>query len=200
MIKLYDFVLSGHAHRVRLMLSLLKLEHETIGLDLVNGEHKGEQYKELSPFGLVPVLDDDGFIVRDSNAILVYLASKYGQEWLPQDPETLARIHEWLAKEASNAPGSARLVTVFGRDLDQQKMIEESHELLAIMDNQLDSHDWLAAPHATIADVSVYSYIYLAPEGGVSLDKYSNVLKWLARVEALPGFLAMPRTAAGLVA
>ena len=77
MIKLYRHALSGHSHRVEMFLSLLDLDYSLIDVDLMNGEHKTEQFLKLNPFGQVPVLDDDGVIIFDSNAILVYLAEKY---------------------------------------------------------------------------------------------------------------------------
>jgi glutathione S-transferase len=83
MMKLYHFPLSGHAHRARLFLSLLDLPHEVIDVDLANGEHKSPAFLAINPFGQVPVLEDDGVYISDSNAILVYLAKKSGRsEWL----------------------------------------------------------------------------------------------------------------------
>ena len=97
MIKLYDFPLSGHAHRVRLMLSLLNLEYDCIPVKLDQGKHLDDTFTELNPFQQVPVLDDNGFIVRDSVAILCYLTNEYGPQWYPQDSRSIARVQEWLA-------------------------------------------------------------------------------------------------------
>lgn len=194
MIKLYDFPLSGHAHRVRLMLSLLDLEYECIHVKLDEAEHLGAVYTELNPFQQVPVLDDDGFIVRDSVAILCYLAKKYAPQWYPQDAKSIARIHEWLSiatKEIAAGPASARLVNVFGAKLDHAAVIEQSNELLSIINMQLEGKKWIAIDEASIADIAAYTYIAHAPEGGVSLAPYSNIIAWLARIEALPGFVAM---------
>ena len=86
-IKLYNFPRSGHAHRVELMLSLLQLPTELIFVDLAKGEHKQPDFLALNSFGQVPVIDDQGVVLADSNAILVYLAQKYGNgRWLPTDP------------------------------------------------------------------------------------------------------------------
>lgn len=201
MIKLYDFPLSGHAHRARLMLSLLKLQHEIVHVKLDEGEHLEKPYTDINPFQQVPVLDDNGFVVRDSVAILCYLASQYDDKWYPNDAKSIARIQEWLVvatKEMSTGPAAARLVTVFGADLDQDKAIEDSHKLLTIMNAHLEGRQWLALDHVTIADVAGYSYIAHAPEGGVSLKAYNNVTAWLQRIEALPGFVPMTKTAVSL--
>ena len=97
-IRLYDNPVSGHAHRVRLFLSLLDLEFETIVIDMREGEHKTPDYLKLSPLGQVPTLVDDEIVITDSCAALVYLAKKYGDsQWLPEDPEGAARIQRWLS-------------------------------------------------------------------------------------------------------
>src|SRR5471032_2979201 len=97
-IKLYNFPRSGHAHRVELMLSLLNLPTELIFVDLPKGEHKQPEFLALNSFGQVPVIEDDGVVLADSNAILVYLAQKYGHgRWLPTDPVGAAKVQRWLA-------------------------------------------------------------------------------------------------------
>jgi len=201
MIKLYDFPLSGHAHRVRLMLSLLNIKYELKHVKLDAAEHLGTEFTSLNPFQQVPILDDDGFIVRDSVAILTYLATKYAPEWFPQDAESVAKIQEWLViatKEIATGPAAARLVNVFKAELDHNNAIEQSHKLLRIMDTHLQGRDWLALDQVSIADIAAYSYIAHAPEGDVSLESYSNILNWLERVESLENFIPMDKTQVGL--
>lgn len=201
-IKLYNFPRSGHAHRVELMLSLLQLPTELIFVDLAKGEHKQPAYLAINSFGQVPAIDDGGVVLADSNAILVYLAQKYGNgRWLPADPVGAARVQRWLSAAAGPiafGPAAARLVTVFGAQLNAEEAITCAHNLLKVMDAELGKTAYLAGAEPSIADVSAYSYIAHAPEGNVSLDDYDNVRTWLARVEALPGFVGMPRTVAGL--
>ncbi len=201
-IKLYNFPRSGHAHRVELMLSLLQLPTELIFVDLAKGEHKQPGYLAINSFGQVPAIDDGGVVLADSNAILVYLAQKYGNgRWLPADPVGAAHVQRWLSAAAGPiafGPAAARLVTVFGAQLNADEAITRAHNLLKVMDVELGKTPYLAGEEPTIADVSAYSYIAHAPEGNVSLDEYGNVRAWLARVEALPGFVGMPRTVAGL--
>ncbi|VAW68464.1 Glutathione S-transferase, unnamed subgroup [hydrothermal vent metagenome] len=202
MIKLYDFPLSGHAHRVRLMLSLLDIDYELIHVKLDEGEHLGEAYSQLNQFQMVPVLDDNGFIMRDSVAIIAYLATKYATQWYPQDAQSIARVQEWLAvatKEIAEGPAAARLVNVFKADLDHSRLIEQSHHLLNIINKHLQGREWLALKNASIADIAAYTYIAHAPEGGVSLEGYPHILSWLQRVEALAGFVPMEKLSVGLV-
>ncbi|MDU9028046.1 glutathione S-transferase family protein [Pseudomonas mediterranea] len=201
-IKLYHFPLSGHAHRVQLMLSLLELPVEVVFVDLAKGAHKQADFLAINPFGQVPVIDDNGVILADSNAILVYLAQKYGKgRWLPSDPLGAARVQRWLSVAAGPihaGPATARLITVFGAPYNAEDVIARSHNLLKVIDQHLSGSTWLAGDAPTIADVAGYSYISHAPEGNVSLDDYVHVREWLARIEALPGFVGMPRTAVGL--
>lgn len=201
-IKLYNFPRSGHAHRVELMLSLLQLPTELIFVDLATGEHKQPQYLAINSFGQVPAIDDNGVVLADSNAILVYLAQKYGNgRWLPADPVGAAHVQRWLSAAAGPiafGPAAARLITVFGAQLNAEEVIGRAHNLLKVMELELGKTAYLAGEEPTIADVSAYSYIAHAPEGNVAMDDYANVRAWLARIEALPGFVAMPRTVAGL--
>lgn len=100
MIKLYGYELSGNSYKVKLMLSLLRLEYEWIKVDLLKGEHKSAEFLALNPFGQVPVLVDH-VVFQDAQAILVYLARRYGSEqWLPDDPESLSRVVRWLSTTA----------------------------------------------------------------------------------------------------
>ena len=89
--KLYYHPLSGHAHRARLFLSLIGVPHELVEVDLMKGAHKAPDFLKLNKFGQVPVLDDNGVVISDSNAILVYLAKKYRKtDWLPETPAEAA--------------------------------------------------------------------------------------------------------------
>ncbi|NIE77724.1 glutathione S-transferase [Pantoea sp. Ap-967] len=205
MIKFYNFPKSGHAHRIELMLSLLGLPAEQVFVDLAKGAHKQPEFLALNPFGQVPVIDDNGTVIADSNAILVYLASTYDPsgQWLPHDPVAAARVQRWLSVAAGPlafGPAAARLVTVFGAAFNPDEVIGRAHTLLKVIDSELAKAAFLAGSQPTIADVANYSYIAHAPEGNVSLEPYPNVRAWLARIEALPGFVAMPRTAVGLQA
>ncbi len=200
--KLYYHPLSGHSHRAQLFLSLLGIDADLIEVDLAAGAHKSPEFLKLNPFGQVPVLDDGGTIIPDSNAILVYLAKKHAVEnWLPEDPKGAAAVQRWLsvaAGEIAYGPCAARLVTVFGAKFDAGEVIARAHVVLKRIDAELDGRRWMAAEYPTIADVALYSYIARAPEGNVDRSAYTNVNAWLERVEALPGFVAFQKTAVGI--
>lgn len=197
-IRLHGFDLSGHVHRVRLMLSLLSLPCESVPVDLIAGEHKQPAFLARNPFGQVPVLELDGHTLADSNAILVYLALTRdpARRWLPGDPLLQARVQRWLSVAAgplAQGAAAARVNVLFKRPDNPQSRALAQH-LLGLMESHLAGRDWLAADHATIADVAMYSYTAHAPEGGVPLDPWQQVRAWLQRVEALPGFVGLQRS------
>lgn len=198
-IRLYTHPISGHAHRVALMLSLLRVPFECVEVDLMKGAQKSPEFLAKNPFGQVPVIEDGDVTLADSNAILAYLALRYDPSgtWLPRDPVSLARVQQWLSIAAgplAQGPSSARLVVLLGAKLDHERCKTIAHQLYTVIDAHLASRRFLVGEAPTIADVALYSYTVLAPEGGVSLKAYAHVLDWLARVEALPGFLPMLRT------
>ncbi len=199
---LYRFARSGHSHRAELFLSLLGLPVTPVDVDLAGGQHKTPEYLAMNCFGQVPVIRDGDVTVADSNAILCYLASRYGAEhWLPREPAQAAQVQRWLSVAAGQlayGPCAARLITVFGAKFNPEEVIARAHALFVILDAELAARDWLVGEQVTIADIALYSYTAHAPEGNVALDAYPHIRAWLARIEALPGFVAMPATAAGL--
>lgn len=194
-IKLYRSAISGHAHRAELFLSLLGLPCASIDLDLRAGQQRHPEFLKLNPFGQVPVIDDNGAVVADSNAILVYLAIKYGDEhWLPRDPVGAATVQRWLSVAAGDiafGPAVARLGKVLGVQVDIEGAARRAERLFAVMEKELASRPWLCGASPTIADIACYSYIARAPEGGISLEPYPSLRAWLARIEALPRFIPM---------
>lgn len=196
MITLYDMALSGNCHKVRLLLSLLALPYQTQTVDLRGGEQRGPNHLQRNPFAQVPVLDDDGLVIRDSQAILVYLAKRYGGEsWWPDDAYQLAQIASWLstaANEVANGPATLRRHHKFGSPIDTATARQIADKVLGIIDRQLQNQDWLVGDSVSIADIAVYPYLALAPEGGLDIAAYPNILAWFQRIRALPGYVAMP--------
>jgi glutathione S-transferase len=201
LLKLYRASLSGHSHRAQLFLSLLGLPVQLIDVDLRQRAHKSPEFLALNRFGQVPVLDDAGLVIADSNAILVYLAERYDTEhrYYPTDPALRAEAQRWLSVAAGalySGPCVARLVSVFGAPFDHDAAKRKSHELFELLEAELSARPFLVAAAPSIADVALYSYTAHAPEGGVSLEAYPAIRRWLARIEALPGFVGMQRTEA----
>ena len=146
--KLYHHPLSGHAHRAHLFLSLAGMAHELIPVDLAHAAHKQPEFLQRNAFGEIPVLDDNGIIIADSNAILVYIARKTGpSHWLPQDLATEAEVQRWLSVAAGKiAYGAcaARLITVFGASFDSREVISRAHATLEVIEQTLSDKRWIA--------------------------------------------------------
>ena len=205
-IRFHRVAISGHSHRVELFMSMLGLPFEVINVDLMAGAHKKPDFLAMNPFGQVPVIEDGDVTLADSNAILVYLTHRYAQnaeQWLPGDPLGAARVQRWLSVAAGPlafGPSAARVIQLFKKPDSPDDAIARAHALFAVMEQQLASSKFLTGDSATLADIANYSYVAHAPEGNVSLDGYPNVRAWLARVEALPGFVPMVKSAIGLAA
>lgn len=187
---------SGHTQRVSAFLSILGLAWR---LERTPAEaRRTPEFLARNPFGQVPVLEDGELRLTDSNAILVYLARRYdaSDRWLPRDPIGEARVQKWLsvaAGELAFGPARARAAKNFPRpEYDWQAASALAQRLFALLEAHLADRTWLAADHATIADLAMYGYTKRAPEGDVSLAPYPAILGWLARVEALPGFVPLP--------
>ena len=196
MMTLYEFALSGNCHKIRLMLSLLGLDYRSVVVNGSEQQQKSVDFLSMNPFGQVPVLTDDDVIVRDSQAILVYLARKYGNEqWLPNEATALAEVAVWLstaANEVSMGPNRLRLHYKFGRAINSEESRQTAINLLNILQGRLEKYEWLATDHLTIADIAIYPYIALAPEGRLDLESYPAVTGWVSRIQALPGYVGMP--------
>jgi glutathione S-transferase len=194
--KLYDLELSGNCYKVRLFAALARIPLDIAAVDFLGGAHKQPPLIDLNPWGEIPILVDGEVVLRDSQAILVYLAVEYaGETWFPRDAAGMAEVMQWLstaANDVQNGPASARLVDKFGYAIDKADTLKRSARILPLIEAHLAGRQWLALERPTIADCAVFPYIALAPEGGISLSGYPNTRQWLGRVKALPHFLAMP--------
>ena len=204
MITLYDYELSGNCYKVRLLLDILQLPYTRRPVEFFPGfEHKSEALLALNPLGQLPILDDAGFVLRDAQAILGYIARRYAPDspWYPvSDARRLAEINMWLAfaNDLTATASAARLQQVFDFDLDADKARRGAYQLFRI----LDEHLWLAEQAAdgvwlcsgsqpTIADLACFPYVMLAPEGGISLLDFPALRRWTDRVKRIPGFTVM---------
>lgn len=197
-LRLHQHPLSGHSHRVALFLSILGLPYQRIEVDVRAGAHKQPPFLALNPLGQVPVLEDGALVIPDSNAILVYLAGRHDPEgrWYPRDPLGAGQVQRWLsiaAGQLAAGPARARLIKIFGLPQDPAPCIAIAEQLFGFLERHVGAQPFLVGDRATIADLALYAYCARAPEGGVSLEPYPQLRAWLARIEALPGFVPMPR-------
>lgn len=194
LITLYALPPSGNSQKVRIALALLGLPFGEVSL--TGGKHKQPDFLALNPLGQVPVLDDDGVVIRDSGAILAYLAARYRPgDWDGHNPAERGHILQWLmlaANEAQNGPARLRLAALFGASVDQAAATAITTRLLDLVDKRLADRNWLEGGRMTIADLALAPYLALAHQGGVMLDEHHRVAAWIARIAALPNFPPMP--------
>lgn len=199
-IVLHGTELSGHTHRVELLLRALALPFRFVPAP--TEVRRSAAFLALNPLGQVPVLQDGDITLSDSNAILVYLAKRYDPlgQWLPNDAVAAAGVQRWLsiaAGELAHGPNVARLIALGKASGDRQRAVAITERLLRFTDVHLRDRSFLAAGTPTIADVACYSYLAVAPEGGIALTPYPAVRAWLVRMEQLPDFRPMPTSSPG---
>jgi len=192
---LYGTERSGHAHRVVLLLRMLEIPYRFVNTPVE--ARRSADFLRLNPLGQIPVLEDGHTVICDSNAILVYLAKRYapGSPWLPEEPLAAAGVQRWLsiaAGEIKYGPALARVIVQWGDPSDRECALQITNRVFRFMEAHLGERAYLAADHATIADLACYSYTAHAPEGDVSLQPYPALRNWLSRIEALPRFVPMP--------
>lgn len=168
MITLYDYELSGNCYKLRLLMSMLGIEYKTVPVDFYPGrEHKSDWFLKLNPLGQLPVIEDDGLVLRDAQAILVYIGSKYDPSgtWYPRDnPALLGEISQWLAfaDGITGTASAARLHDGLFYELDVEAARAGAHRLFRILDEHLwfgeqEGRDWIcSAPHPTVADIACF--------------------------------------------
>jgi glutathione S-transferase len=202
--KLYSHPLSLNCYKVRLLLSFLKQDYDYENVDLVNDQHKSDEFLTLHPLGQVPVLVDDDFSIWDSQAILVYLARKFeNEQWLPLTARASAQITAWLsfaAKELAIGLAAARVHHILGEqginfvtrlNIEIDSATSQGEKSLAVLNNYLSDHQWLAGDTPTIADIACFPAIEFAHEGKISLSAYPRVQTWVDQVKQQPGYIPM---------
>ena len=201
--KLYDYELSGNCYKIRLMLSILGVGYETQTVDFYPGmEHKSDWFLEINPLGQLPVIEDKGRVLRDAQAILTYLASKYDTtgQWYPAgDSARLGEVAQWLAfaDGITGTASAARLHDGLFYDLDVEAARKGAHRLFRILDEHLwfaeqQGQDWICSgDHPTIADIACFPYVALSEEGSISRQDYPAIRRWMDRVKRIDGFIGM---------
>jgi glutathione S-transferase len=192
--KLYLTDNSGNSYKVRILLSLLGVGYEKVMLDTRKQQHKAPAFLKLNPRGEVPVLEDDGIVLWDSAAILIYLARRYGGDtWLPAAPAQMGPVMQWVALAGNEIQFGLQYAR---RGVLQNRWtagtLEQGHAMgrvaLDALEGRLKDNQWLALGRPTIADVACFPYVETAPEARVPLEPYPGIVAWLARCKALPGW------------
>lgn len=202
MLRLHDSLISGNGYKCRLLLHHLRLPFERIEVDILGGASRTPGFARLNPEGRIPVLElPDGTCLPESDAILCYLAE--GTPWLPEGRMDRAQVLRWLFWEQySHEPNIATVrhwVAHLPPDPDRDRQLPRKRELglraLGVMEGHLGRRSWFVGEGPTAADLALYAYTHVAPEGGFDLGPFPALRAWLERVSSLPGHV--PITFAG---
>lgn len=196
--KIYGDVQSGNCFKVKLLCSLLDIEHEWVVVDILARETQTQQFLALNPTGKIPLLElADGRTLSESNAILNYLAE--GSELLPADRFERAKVQQWqFFEQYSHEPyiAVARFIAKYlgmpdDRKADYVSKQEGGNIALAVMERQLTLTRYLVDDSMSTADISLYGYTHVAHEGGFDLSRYPAVQAWLQRIASHPNYIGM---------
>jgi glutathione S-transferase len=196
--RLFDMPDSGNCYKVRLILALLGRRFERVVVDPDAGETRTAGFLAINPYGKVPVLETaPGEFLPESNAILCHLAE--GTPYLPATGMDRARVMQWLFWEQYSHEPNVAVARHWLKHLELDDAgraelavrQEKGAAALAVMERRLAEADWLAAGRFTIADIALFAYSHVAPEGGIDLDPFPAVRAWIARIEAIPGFVPL---------
>jgi len=194
--KLYNVAYSGNSYKVRLLLAQLGIPCEIVEVDILKGESRTAEFFKINPNGRTPVLDDNGFILAESNAILAYLAK--GTKFLPEDREKFARVFQWMFFEQySHEPyiATSRFWLQHKPDsLEKSALLASKRDggwaALKIMEEHLAKNNFFVGDYL-IADIALFAYTNIAHEGGFPLDDFLRIQAWIEGVKAQPGFVSM---------
>lgn len=193
-ILLYTTPRSGNAHKVRMALALLGLPWEERLTDAA--ARQSDAFAALTPMRQIPVYVDGDLRLRDSQAILTYLAARHRPgDWDGRPPQERSEIALWLshaANEIANGPAALRLVRQFGAPIAEGQAQAVTARFLPVIEAHLVQHRWLVGDRLTIADLAASPYLALAGEADIDLADWPAIGEWTARIAALPGFPAMP--------
>lgn len=194
--RLYNVAYSGNSYKVRLLLAQLGIPCEIVEVDILKGESRTAEFLKINPNGRTPVLDDNGFILAESNAILAYLAK--GTKFLPNDRRKFALIFQWMFFEQySHEPfiATSRFWLQHKPDSPEKAALLASRRdgawsALRVMEDHLAKNDFFVGDYS-IADIALFAYTHVAHEGGFPLDDFPHIRGWIRRVNAQPGFIRM---------
>lgn len=192
--KLYNVAYSGNSYKARLLLSHLATPCTIIEVDILKGESRTPEFLKINPNGRTPVLDDDGFVLAESNAILAYLA--HGTRFLPDDRRRWALVFQWMFFEQySHEPyiATSRFLLQHRPDSPERAAAlaarrEGGWAALKVMEGHLSKNDFFVGDY-TIADIALFAYTHVSHEGGFPLDDFPKISAWLDRVKSQPGFI-----------
>src|SRR5262245_62441237 len=196
MILLYDSADSGNCYKVRLLLAHLKIPYERRPLSVTDRSNRPELLGNLNPALRVPTLVlDDGRPLAESGAIIWYFGES--TRFVPADPYERAQMLQWMFFEQYDHEPAIAVVRFWvaysGRADEFSSRLDErmaaGYRALDAMEKHLgaEGREWFVGGGTTLADIALYAYTHVAPEGGFDLGAYPAIRAWIDRVAATPG-------------
>ncbi len=193
MIQLYGTPRSGNTHKIRMALTFLGLPWNEQPTDAA--ARQSDAFRALNPMAQIPLFIDGDFRLRDSQAILAYLAARHRPgNWDGNTPGERGEIAVWLshaANEIANGPATLRLSRQFGATIAEDQAQAVTARFLPVIEAHLAQHRWLVGDRLTIADLAASPYLALAGEADIDLARWPEIAQWTQRIAALPGFPTM---------
>jgi glutathione S-transferase len=198
---LHEYSPSGNCYKVRLTAALLGLAIERREYDILKGETRTPGFlARINPNGRIPVLQAGERFIPESNAACFYLAD--GSRLVPQDRFDRADMLRWMFFEQYNHEPNVATLRFWIAFLGEERLTDAQRAQVAgkraagdaalkLMDEHLAGRDWFVGSSLSLADIALYAYTHVAEEGGFDLSAYPGVERWLARVAAEPGYVAM---------
>ena len=194
--KLYNVAYSGNSYKVRRLLAHLGLPCEVVEIDILKGESRTLEFLKMNPNGRTPVLEDNGFVLAESNAILAYLARD--TRFLPDDRQRWALVFQWMFFEQySHEPyiATSRFLLQHRPDSSERAAAlaarrEGGWAALRVMERHLSKNDFFVDDY-TVADIALFAYTQVSHEAGFPLDDLPKIRAWIGRVKTQPGFIPM---------
>ena len=188
---LYDSRVSGNCYKVRQLFAHLRIEYQRREVDVIDRSGRLELLGALNPALRVPTLVfDDGRSMGESDAIMFYFAE--GTPYLPDDRFERAQVLQWLFFEQYSHEPNIAVARFWGiagitpSEADAEAKRRGGTAALRAMESHLTDREFLVADRYTIADIGLYAYTHVAPEGGFSLDPYPAIRAWIPRIESQP--------------
>jgi glutathione S-transferase len=199
MYRLYDYLPSGNGYKCRLVLKQLSIPYELVELDIKVGATRTPEFLAKNPNGRIPLLEipERGFLA-ESHAIVHFLAR--GSRLAPEDRYENALMWQWLCFEQYNLEPNVGTARFWLRSLGKTpaelgekltEKLDKGRQALDVLERGLAGRAFLVGDRYSLADVGLYAYTHVAPEGGFDLDPYPHVCAWMGRVAGQPGHVPM---------
>ena len=194
--KIFGHPVSTCTRRVLLALNETRTPFELVVIDIPKGEHKQPAHLARQPFGQVPALDDDGFMMYESRAMARYIDDKAGGPLTPRDPRSRARMEQWISIETSNFSSPAMKFiyhTIFKREQTPEVLATAGAALdtaYGVLERTLSQQPFLAGDTFSIAEISFAPYLeYLASTPAASkIAEHPHVAAWWSAVRERPAW------------